>query len=61
MAGIAQRGTESADAVEKRLAVARAEMDYGASGEFCHTVINDDLDQAYHDLHHILEPLLPKD
>lgn len=53
-----QRGTESEEAVEKRLAVARAEMEYGASGEFCHTVINDDLDQAYHDLHHILEPLL---
>ena len=36
------RGTETPEAIERRLATAKVEMD--ASGEFQHVVVNDDVD-----------------
>ena len=41
------RGTEKEDAIQKRLANARGEMDYGAEeGAFDKTIVNDDLEVA---------------
>lgn len=46
-----QRGTESAEAVAKRLARAEAELAYGSQpGNFEAVVINDDIEVAYSDL-----------
>ena len=42
------RGSDPPEQVERRLAVAREEL--AARDEFDHVVVNDDLDQAVHDL-----------
>ncbi len=42
------RGTEDARSIQKRLNNARAEME--RARDFDHTIINDSLEQAYHDL-----------
>ncbi len=45
------RATESAEAIETRLAAARAEIEYGTTpGNFEHVVVNDELQKAYTDL-----------
>ncbi|KAG0249167.1 hypothetical protein BG011_009550 [Mortierella polycephala] len=45
------RGTETEDAIEKRLARARDEWSYGMDpSNFDHVVVNDQLDKAYADL-----------
>lgn len=46
------RGTESADAIERRLATARTEMD--ARDEFQHVIVNDDVDVAAEQLVNLL-------
>lgn len=46
------RGTDSADAIERRLQVAEQEM--AAQHEFTHVVVNDDLDRAVDDLDEIV-------
>jgi guanylate kinase len=45
------RGTDAAEAIEKRLAKARHEMDQQI--HYAHVVVNDDLDQAYAELRRI--------
>jgi guanylate kinase len=42
------RGTDDADQIERRLAVAQEELD--AAGEFSHVVVNDRLDEAVDEL-----------
>lgn len=46
------RGTESREAIERRLETARAEM--AAQGEFQHVVVNDDVDGAAQQLVNLL-------
>jgi guanylate kinase len=50
------RGTESDQTLALRLERARMEMDYESA--FDAVVINDELEQAYQDLKHIVEPFL---
>ncbi|CAG0919552.1 unnamed protein product [Notodromas monacha] len=55
------RGTDSDDAIERRLAVARAEMDYGTEpGNFDLLVVNDDLETAYEEFKEFVFTLLPQ-
>lgn len=50
------RGTETEDSLSKRLAVAKAELDYAEQpGVYDFIVINDDLDKAYDSLKSYLE------
>lgn len=46
------RGTDSAEAIERRLAVAEEEL--AAQGEFEHVVVNDDLDRAVNQLDRVV-------
>ena len=46
------RGTDSAEAIDKRLKVAEQEL--GAQGDFDHKIVNDDLDQAATELESIV-------
>lgn len=48
------RGTDSAEAIERRLKVAEEEL--AAQGEFEHVVVNDDLGRAVEELDRILGP-----
>jgi guanylate kinase len=49
---LATRGTDSADAIERRLETAKQELE--AQMEFPHVVENDDLDRAVGELEHIV-------
>ncbi|KAF9299425.1 hypothetical protein BGZ74_008921 [Mortierella antarctica] len=45
------RGTETEQAVQKRLETARRDWEYGADpAHFDHVVVNDSMDKAYQDL-----------
>jgi guanylate kinase len=49
------RGTETDDSLAKRLAAAKAEMEYAAvAGNYDHIIVNNDLDTAYAELKQIL-------
>jgi len=49
------RGTETEEAIQKRLGRAQADMDYGAeAGAYDHIIVNDDLETAYVQLKEIL-------
>lgn len=50
------RGTDSPEAIRRRLEVAQSEL--AAQGEFEHVVVNDDLDAATAELDAIIAPLL---
>ncbi|XP_043214998.1 guanylate kinase-like [Amphibalanus amphitrite] len=53
------RKTETEETLQKRLAAAAAEMEYGQTpGNFHATVINDELDHAYEQLRRILLPII---
>ncbi|KAF9349952.1 hypothetical protein BGX34_001486 [Mortierella sp. NVP85] len=46
------RGTETEEAIQKRLATARDEWSFGLDkANFDHVVVNDELERAYRDLH----------
>ena len=47
------RGKDSADAIDARLAVAAQEL--AAKDEFAHQVVNDELDRASEDLRRVIE------
>lgn len=44
------RGTETAESISKRLAAAKAEMEYAQTGAHDRILVNDDLDRAYKEL-----------
>lgn len=48
------RGTDSSEAIERRLQVAEQEL--AAQGEFEHVVVNDDIERAVDELERIVEP-----
>jgi guanylate kinase len=49
---LVERGTDKPEVIERRLARAREELDEAkaAAEDFPHTIVNDDLNQAVHDL-----------
>jgi len=50
------RGTETDESLSKRLAAAKAEMEFGAvPGNYDHIIVNNDLDKAYAELKQILD------
>lgn len=54
------RGTETEEAIKKRLGNARAEVEYGTkNGTFDHVIVNDDLSKAFFHLKMILEEWYP--
>ena len=54
------RGTETEEAIQRRLGNAQRELDYGTQpGNFDDIVINDDLNKAFHHLRIILEGWYP--
>ncbi|XP_055358009.1 uncharacterized protein LOC129602864 [Paramacrobiotus metropolitanus] len=53
------RGTESEEAVQKRLNAATAELKFGETpGTFDYTIINDDLDKAYSELKDVITKVM---
>ena len=53
------RKTETEEALQKRLAAAAAEMQYGETpGNFHATVVNDELEHAYQQLRQFLLPII---
>ncbi|XP_065656016.1 guanylate kinase isoform X6 [Hydra vulgaris] len=49
------RGTETEEAIQKRLESAKAELDYAAeAGSYHFTIVNDDLERAYKELKEII-------
>ena len=54
------RGTETEEAIQRRLGNAAAEVKYGTTpGNFDEVVVNDDLEEAFLKLRHILEEFYP--
>ena len=51
------RGTDTAEAIEKRVAKAASEMEF-AAGKFDYTLVNDDLDTALSEAEHIISAFL---
>ena len=51
------RGTDTAEAIEKRVAKAASEMEF-AAGKFDYTLVNDDLDTALAEAEHIISAFL---
>ena len=53
---LVERGTDSAEVIERRLARAREELDEAkaAAEDFPHTIVNDDLNQAVQDLEELV-------
>lgn len=51
------RGTDTAEAIEKRVAKATSEMEF-AAGKFDYTLVNDDLDTALAEAEHIISAFL---
>ncbi|HVG88043.1 MAG: guanylate kinase [Gaiellales bacterium] len=56
---LAVRGTNSADEVAERMAIARDEM--AAAAEFGHVIVNDDLNRAAADLTHVIRQALQEE
>lgn len=50
------RGSETKETVERRLKIAEEEMEY--ADYFDYTVVNDDLDEAYEEVKHIVKPFI---
>ena len=53
------RGTDTAEAIEKRVAKAASEMEF-ASGKFDHVLVNDDLQAAFAESEKIIDEFLAK-
>ena len=53
------RGTDSAEAIEKRVAKAASEMEF-AAGKFDHVLVNDDLQAAFAESEKIIDEFLAK-
>ncbi|MDE5955730.1 MAG: guanylate kinase, partial [Bacteroidales bacterium] len=53
------RGTDSPEAIEKRLAKAQSEMEF-ADGKFDHVIINDDLETAFSEAEKIISTFMSK-
>jgi guanylate kinase len=53
------RGTDTPEAIEKRVAKAASEMEF-AAGKFDYTLINDDLQTALAEAEHIVDEFLKK-
>ena len=53
------RGTDTADAIEKRVAKAASEMEF-AAGKFDHVLINDDLTKTFAEAERIIDEFLAK-
>ena len=53
------RGTDTAEAIEKRVAKAASEMEF-AAGKFDHVLVNDDLAAAFAESEHIINEFLAK-
>ena len=51
------RGTDTSEAIEKRVAKAESEMEF-AAGKFDHVLVNDDLKTAFTEAEHIIEDFL---
>lgn len=47
---LSNRGTETAESLEKRLSAATAELDYAKTGAHDRIIVNDDLEKAYIEL-----------
>ena len=56
---LVHRGTDSAEAIEKRVGKAAAEMDF-AHGKFDHILINDDLQKAFKEAEELVDNFLAK-
>lgn len=53
------RGTDTAEAIEKRVAKAASEMEF-AAGKFDHVLINDDLNKTFAEAERIIDDFLAK-
>ncbi len=53
------RGTDSPEAIERRLAKAESEMEF-ADGKFDHVLVNDDLETAFAEAEKIVSAFLSK-
>ncbi len=53
------RGTDSPEAIERRLAKAESEMEF-ADGKFDHVLVNDDLETAFAEAEKIVGAFLSK-
>lgn len=53
------RGTDSAEAIEKRVAKAASEMEF-AAGKFDHVLVNDDLETAFAEAERIIEEFMSR-
>jgi len=53
------RGTDSAEAIEKRVAKAASEMEF-AAGKFDHVLVNDDLETAFAEAERIIKEFMSK-
>ena len=54
------RGTETEEAILRRIGNAGKEVEYGtAQGNFDEVIVNDDLEEAFIKLRHVLEELYP--
>lgn len=53
------RGTDSAEAIEKRVAKAASEMEF-AAGKFDHVLVNDDLETAFAEAEHIIKEFMSR-
>ena len=53
------RGTDTAEAIEKRVAKAASEMEF-AAGKFDHVLVNDDLQTAFAEAERIIDEFLKK-
>ena len=54
------RGTDSAEAIEKRVSKAAAEIDF-AKGKFDYTLVNDDLDKAFAEADKVVGDFIRRD
>ena len=54
------RGTDSAEAIEKRVSKAAAEIDF-AKGKFDYTLVNDDLDKAFAETDKVVGDFIRRD
>lgn len=53
------RGTDSAEAIEKRVAKAASEMEF-AAGKFDHVLVNDDLETAFAEAERIIQEFMSR-
>jgi len=54
------RGTETEEAIRKRLDTSKVEFEYAETGPYHHTVVNDELEKAYTNLRDIISKDISK-